>query len=214
MKRVKISKLAKDLGVTVQTLWNWKQKGKINFIQDEVNGYNYVSIETYNEFLNINQIKSNRVVIYTRVSTPERRNNLETQSERLIAYAHAKGYNVVKIVKEIASGFNDNRKKLQDILDNLNFDILLVEHKDRLTRVGFNYLNSLFIKLGKNIEVVNVVDTDEKDIIQDFISIITSYTARIYGNRRKNRKTQEFIKELTELWLKRKIFLSFLESIA
>jgi len=199
MKRVKISKLAKELGVTVQTLWNWRQQGKINFIKDEMNGYNYVSIETYNEFLNTKEIKTNRVIIYTRVSTSKRKNNLETQSERLITYANAKGYNVVKIVKEIASGFNDNRKKLQDILDNLDFDILLVEHKDRLTRVGFNYLNSLFIKLGKKIEVVNIVDTEEKDIIQDFISIITSYTARIYGNRRKTRKTEEFIKELTNL---------------
>lgn len=199
MKRIKISKLAEDLNVTVQTLWNWKHQGKINFIKDEINGYNYVSIDTYNDFLNIKEIKTNRVVIYTRVSTPERKSNLITQSDRLFAYANAKGYNVIKVIKEVASGFNDNRKKLQEILNNLDFDILLVEHKDRLTRVGFNYLNSLLNKLGKKIEVVNEVDTDEKDIIQDFISIITSYTARIYGNRRKSRKTEELVKELTEL---------------
>jgi predicted site-specific integrase-resolvase len=74
--------------------------------------------------------------------------------------------------------------------------ILLVEHKDRLTRVGFNYLETLLNKLDKKIEVVNSVDTDEKDIIQDFISIITSYTARIYGKRWTKRKTAELIKEL------------------
>ena len=57
-------------------------------------------------------------------------------------------------------------------------------------------MNTLLNKLGKRIEVVNNVDTDEKDIIQDFISIITSYTARIYGKRRTERKTEELIKEL------------------
>ena len=67
-----------------------------------------------------------------------------------------------------------------------------------MTRVGFKYLETLLIKLGRKIEVVNNVDTDEKDIIQDFISIITSYTARIYGKRRTKRKTEELIKELKE----------------
>lgn len=46
------------------------------------------------------------------------------------------------------------------------------------------------------IEVVNNVDTDEEDIVQDFVSIITSFTARIYGKRRSKRKTEQIIKEL------------------
>lgn len=196
MLRVKISQLAKDLGVTVQTLWNWKHQGKIYFIKDKYNGYNYVSKETYNDLLNIRENKTNKVVIYCRVSTPTRKNNLDTQKDRLVQYANAKGYNIHKIITEVGSGFNDNRPKLQAILDNMDFDIILVEHKDRLTRVGFNHIETLLLKLNKKIEVVNNVDTDEKDIIQDFISIITSYTSRIYGNRRKNRKTEELIKEL------------------
>jgi len=196
MLRVKISQLAKDLGVTVQTLWNWKHQGKIYFIKDKYNGYNYVSKETYNDLLNIRENKTNKDVIYCRVSTPTRKNNLDTQKDRLVQYANAKGYNIHKIITEVGSGFNDNRPKLQAILDNMDFDIILVEHKDRLTRVGFNHIETLLLKLNKKIEVVNNVDTDEKDIIQDFISIITSYTSRIYGNRRKNRKTEELIKEL------------------
>ena len=198
MTRIKISKLAKDLGVTKQTLWNWRKSGKVSFIKDKTNGFNYVSKETYNDLLDIREHKTNRIAIYCRVSSSNRKNDLERQRDRLVNFANAKGYNVTQIVTEVGSGFNDNRKKLQKLLDNMNFDILLVEHKDRLTRVGFNYLKSLFVKLDKNIEVINTVDTDEKDIIQDFISIITSYTARIYGNRRTNRKSDDLIKELKE----------------
>ena len=60
------------------------------------------------------------------------------------------------------------------------------------------YLMTKLNKLGKKIEVINSVDTDEKDIIQDFISIITSYTARIYGKRRTKRKTEELKRKSKE----------------
>jgi putative resolvase len=195
----KIGQLAKELNITKMTLWNWKKEGKIEFIKNEENGYNYVSEETYNKFLNINQnktLKEKIVYIYTRVSSPERKNNLDTQAERLLNYANINGMKVNKIYKEIGSGFNDNRKILNQIIEELKFDILIIEHKDRLTRIGFHYLENLLKKLNKEIIVVNNVDIEEKDIIQDFISIITSYTSRIYGNRRKNRKSLELIKEL------------------
>ena len=192
---IKISILARDLGIHRNTLYTWHKEGKIEFVK--VNKLNYVTRETYNRLMNIREEKKEeKVIIYCRVSTPTRKSNLETQKSRLISFANAKGYKVHKVYVEIGSGFNDNRKKLQKILDDQDFTILLVEHKDRLTRVGFNYLETLLNKLGKKIEVVNSVDTDEKDIIQDFISIITSYTARIYGKRRTKRKTEELIKEL------------------
>ena len=192
---IKISILARDLGIHRNTLYTWNKEGKIEFVK--VNTLNYVTRETYNMLMNIREEKKEeKVIIYCRVSTPTRKNNLETQKNRLISFANAKGYKVHKVYTEIGSGFNDNRKKLQKILDDQDFTILLVEHKDRLTRVGFNYLETLLNKLGKSIEVINSVDTDEKDIIQDFISIITSYTARIYGKRRTKRKTEELINEL------------------
>jgi len=71
-----------------------------------------------------------------------------------------------------------------------------VEHKDRLTRFGFNYIQILFNQLGKEIEVVNETKNDKEDLMQDFISIITSFCARLYGLRRSKRKTEKIIKEL------------------
>jgi len=192
---IKISTLARDLGIHRNTLYTWHKEGKIEFVK--INTLNYVTRETYNRLMNIREEKTEeKVIVYCRVSTPSRKRNLKTQKARLVNFANAKGYKVSKVYTEIGSGFNDNRKKLQKILDDQDFTILLVEHKDRLTRVGFNYLEILLNKLGRKIEVVNNVDTDEQDIIQDFISIITSYTARIYGKRRTKRKTEELINEL------------------
>ena len=62
--------------------------------------------------------------------------------------------------------------------------------------MGFNYLEVLLKVLGKEIEVVNITEDDKSDIIQDFTSIITSFCARIYGNRRSKRKTERLIEEL------------------
>jgi len=192
----KISKVAKDLGITKATLWNWKLAGKIQFIKDPANGYCYIDKETYQNLMGIKEQKSNQVVIYVRVSSSENKSNLETQKQRLVNYANAKGYCVDKIVEEIGSGFNDKRPKLESLLNKGDFTILLVEHKDRLCRAGFNYLDLLLKQSGKKIEVVNQVDTDKEDLIQDFVSIITSYSARIYGQRRTKRCTEKIIKQL------------------
>lgn len=72
---------------------------------------------------------------------------------------------------------------------------IIIEHKDRLTRFGFNYIKELY--LGEII-IVNNTDNYKEDIIQDFISIITSFCARIYGNRRSKRKTEKIIQQLNE----------------
>ena len=79
-----------------------------------------------------------------------------------------------------------------------SFNILLVEHKDRLTRFGFNYIDILLKTHNKKLEVINLADNDKEDLIQDFTSIITSFCARIYGQRRSKRKTEQLIKELND----------------
>ncbi len=191
---IKISKLAKDLGVTKQTLWNWKYADEIEFVK--VGGLNYVSKETYNNLLGIESKKKESVVIYCRVSSTENKTNIETQKQRLLNYCNAKGYQVSDVIQEFGSGINDKRPKLEKLLKQQNFTKLVVEHKDRLTRVGFNYINTLLNFNQIEIEVVNSVDDDKTDLIQDFISIITSYCTRIYGNRRSKRKTEQLIKEL------------------
>jgi putative resolvase len=97
---------------------------------------------------------------------------------------------------EIGSGINDKRPKLEKLLKEQNFTKLVIEHKDRLTRFGFNYLLILLNKNQIDIEIVNDIECEKEDIIQDFISIITSFCARIYGQRRSKRNTEKLLNEL------------------
>ena len=73
-----------------------------------------------------------------------------------------------------------------------------MEHKDRLTRFGFNYIKVMLEKQNIEVEVINNVESVKEDIIQDFISIITSFSSRIYGQRRSKRKTEQLIRGLEE----------------
>jgi len=194
---IKIAKLAKDLGVTKATLYNWRLKGKIRFVQSNT-GRNFVTREVYNKFLGIKEKKEEKVVIYCRVSSTVNKKNLQTQRDRLVNYCNAKGYKVYRVITEFGSGINDKRPKLEKLLREQDFTKIVVEHKDRISRMGFNFLVILCETHRKEIEVINNIDTDEEDIIQDFVSIITSYCAKLYGKRRSKRKTEKLIKELQD----------------
>jgi putative resolvase len=142
------------------------------------------------------KIKNLQVATYARVSSSQNKDNLDKQQSRLIDYANAKGYQTTFNIKEIGSGLNDSRPLLLKLLNDTTIDIILVEHKDRLTRFGFKYIEALMELQGRKIEVINNLDDDKDDLIQDFISIITSFCARIYGQRRSKRSTEKLIKEL------------------
>lgn len=193
---VKLKKFAADLKITRMTLWNWMYAGKIKF--HKIGSMNYIDQETYNKFLGIKETKEESVIIYARVSSTVNKTNLETQSTRLQQYCTAKGYKVTKVITEFGSGLNDKRPKLEKLLKEQDFTKLVVEHKDRLTRFGFNYIETCLNKAGILIEVVNPVENDKEDIIQDFVSVITSFCARIYGHRRSKRRTEILLKELDD----------------
>ena len=128
-----------------------------------------------------------QVAVYGRVSAAENKANLESQIQRLLDYCAARGYQVTQIIKEIGSGVNDSRPQLLKLLTNPEVSLIVVEHKDRLTRFGFNYIEQLLVMQGRRIEVINQAENGKDDLIQDFASIVTSFCARLYGQRRCKR---------------------------
>lgn len=182
----KISEYAKKNKVTIRTIWNWIYDGRLLTRRTETGRIRII----------VDENKEKNVAVYARVSSSENKDNLERQKERLVSYCNAKGYKVSKIITEIGSGLNDKRPKLESLLSDNSIDIIVVEHKDRLCRFGLNYIQKLLALQEREIEIINPVDDNKEDLIQDFISIITSFCARIYGQRRTKRKTEQLIKEL------------------
>lgn len=188
---MKLSEYAHKMGVRYETAWRWYRDGKI---QGRRIGPRTIIITEDQAAAPIAKIE--RVAIYARVSAAENRPNLESQTERLVAYCGSRGYQVSKIVKEVASGVNDSRPKLLALLEDLSISLIVVEHKDRLTRFGFRYLDTLLKSQGRSIEVVNQAENDQEDLMADLIAILYSFTARLYGQRRAKRKTETVIRTL------------------
>lgn len=185
---MKLSDYAQSIGVSYKTAWRMWKRGDLNAAQ----------LSTGTIIVKTNSPIAKGVVIYARVSSSENKSNLETQAQRLEGYCVAKGYTIVRVVKEVGSGVNDNRKKLVQLLNQDDYSIIVCEHKDRLSRVGFNYLKVLLNQLDRDIEVVNLASERTDDLMQDFVSIITSFCARLYSIRRRTRKTECIVKCLQD----------------
>ncbi|MDJ0659166.1 MAG: IS607 family transposase [Crocosphaera sp.] len=185
---MKLSDYAKKVGISYRTAWRWWKQGILSGYQSPTGTIIILDEENSKSDL--------RACIYARVSSAENKDNLDRQAERLKDYSIARGYKIYKIVKEIGSGLNDNRKKLGKILVDPNYNVLVVEHKDRLARFGTNYIELLLKELGKKLEIVNHSEDKQDELMEDLIAIITSFCSRIYGLRRSKRKTEKIIAEL------------------
>jgi len=183
----KLSQYAKDNNVTYKTAHNHFKAGLITGAYQLATG-TIVIPDDYEQ-----PQSTERVVVYARVSSSENKKNLDTQAERVSQFCNAKGWVVNEVVKECASGLNDKRPKLQKILQDNNATKLVVEHKDRLTRFGFEYIKTLF---RGEVVVINEVFEEEQDLMQDFVALVTSFCARLYGRRRSRRKTETLIEGL------------------
>lgn len=185
---MKLSDYARKVGVHYRTAYRWFKSGQISGYQSETG----TIIVTERD----SERNSLKVAIYARVSSSENKSNLDSQAERLVSYCAARGYQVAKVIKEVGSGVNDNRQKLIELLGDNSFTLIVVEHKDRLTRFGFNYIETLLKSQGRNVEVVNLAENGKEDLMQDLVSIIYSFSARMYGLRRAKRKTEKIVAEL------------------
>ena len=186
---LKLSEYAKKNSISYRTAWRHYKLGLIPNAKQLSTGTIVVEDDT-------NITTKEYTVIYARVSSSENRTNLDSQAKRLEQFCLAKGWIINEVVKECASGLNDSRPKLTKILSEKKATRLVVEHKDRLTRFGFNYIKILYPEC--EIVVVNEVENKE-DLFEDFVSLVTSFCAKIYGRRRSKRKTEELIKKLEEV---------------
>lgn len=192
---MKLSAYAKQHGITYHTAWKHYHAGRVPGYQDPVTGTIYIE-----KIDDLKPSSGNRVAVYARVSSTTNKASLDGQLERLRAYAAAKGWSITSENTKIASGLNENRKTLWRILDNpQDWDILLAEHKDRITRFGYQYIEALTESKGNRLVIINETEPKDKnqELMEDFVSIVTSFCSRIYGSKRE-KKTQEIIEAINE----------------
>jgi predicted site-specific integrase-resolvase len=184
---MKLSDYANKVGVTYKTAYRWFKAGKLR-------GY---QMDTGTIIITEDQpAVTQRTAVYARVSSSQNKANLDTQAERLVRYCEAKGYQIDQVVKEVGSGVNDGRKKFLALLSDEQITRIVVEHKDRATRFGFRYIETLLEQQGRKIEVVNLAEDEREGLLDDLVAVVYSFCARLYGQRRGQHKTERITAEL------------------
>jgi putative resolvase len=186
---MKLSQYAKQQGISYKTAWRWYKAGQLDAYQTPTG---MVVVRDPKEVRPV----TGRIALYARVSSLGQKEDLDRQVQRLKDYGAAKGYQVSKEVTEIASGLNDQRPKLEKLLADTSIGTIIVENRDRLTRFGSHYIETLLQAQGRHLEMIFPTDTGD-ELVDDFVAVITSMAARLYGRRQSKRRAEK-IKQCVE----------------
>lgn len=201
MKYYSIGEFANKIGKTIQTLRNWDKNGTLKPAHITSGGTRYYSQEQLNHFLGLkpNIVVNKKIIGYCRVSSHKQKDELERQIENVKTYMYAKGYQF-EIISDIGSGINYNKKGLNQLIDmitNSEVEKIVILYKDRLLRFGFEIIENLCNKYGATIEIIdNTEKTEEQELVEDLIQIVTVFSCRLQGKRAN--KAKKMIKELLE----------------
>ena len=191
---VKSKEFKKILGLSNQALYERRKKGTIKF--KIINNIYFYWLEE-----NIQKDETRYNIVYCRVSNTKQKDDLNKQEQFLKEYAISNGYKVDYIFKDIGSGMNESRNKLNELIKLVienKVNKIFISYKDRLTRFGYNYFEYIFKMFGTEIEVVNLTKEEDfqTELTQDLISIIHHFSMKMYSNRRK--ELNNFKKSLQE----------------
>ncbi|CRG41650.1 IS607-like element IS1535 family transposase [Mycobacterium tuberculosis] len=134
------------------------------------------------------------VVLYARVSSHDRRSDLDRQVARLTAWATERDLGVGQVVCEVGSGLNGKRPKLRRILSDPDARVIVVEHRDRLARFGVEHLEAALSAQGRRIVVADPGETTD-DLVCDMIEVLTGMCARLYGRRGARNRAMRAVTE-------------------
>ena len=191
------------LGVSVKTLQRWDRDGILKANRTLTDRRYY----TYNQYLQfkgiISDTDSRQTVIYARVSTRNQKDDLQNQVTFLRQFCNARGMIVDQCIEDYGSGLNYNRKKWNDLLDEVmeqKIKTIVITHKDRFVRFGYDWFEKFCMKFNTSITVVNNEDlSPQEELVQDIVSILHVFSCRLYGLRKYKKlieEDKEIVKEL------------------
>jgi len=185
--------VAKILNVTVNTLQKWDREGKLKAFRNPISDRRYYTQEQVDNFLGIKVIEK-EVILYARVSNSGQKDDLNNQKQYLYDYCQKNKYRNFELVSDIGSGLNYKRKNWNLILQKVSqqkVSKIVVAHKDRFIRFGFDWFESFCKNNGCVMEVIDSkICSPEEELVIDLISIIHVFSCRIYGLRKYKTKVK------------------------
>ena len=183
----------KRYNISPQLFYLWRTTGKLQ-TKELVKNHHLVWVEDEPS----NDLRV--VAVYGRVSTSKQKQDLSNQIDVLKKYVISNGSNP-KVFSDIGSGMNEKRPGLISLMNEITHNKIskvVISHKDRLTRFGFGYLETIFKMYNTEIEIINLEDDKsfQEELTEDLIAIIHHFSMKFYG-KRKN-QVINFSKQLKE----------------
>lgn len=182
-----ISKFAERVNVSVSTLRRWDVSGELP-AKRRASGHRYYDEGDVRKLLNLTPEEACKVVVYCRVSSHGQKDDLASQIKAMEIYCLGAGIAVDEWVKEIGGGMNFKRKKFLALMDEIvagEIKHLIIAHKDRLVRFGFDLIQHLAKKHGCKVEVVNQESlSPQEEMTEDLLTIVHTFSCRLYGMRK------------------------------
>lgn len=199
-KLYSISKTGKILGVTPKTLRIWDKENKLKPILTS-GGHRRYRESDINRIIgteDIEETKQDVCATYARVSSQKQKvsGDLDRQSQRLSEYCAKHDIYVKYIIKDCGSGLNDKRLgflQLTKLVTTKKINTIIIEHKDRLTRFQFNFIEQMYNEFGCKIIVIEDTEdiSDAEELTRDLMALLASFGGKYYGRRSIERRKRK-----------------------
>jgi excisionase family DNA binding protein len=193
-KLFRVGAAAHELGLHPMTVRRWIKAGRIQVVQVG----REVRVPRSEIERIVGTVDGRLLVLYGRVSGRGQQDDLNTQLERLQAWASSQRKDVETLVlSDIGSGLKAGRRQLQRLLKMVCEDRvaeIAITYEDRLTRFGQEFLETLFSCFGVTLTVLDpgLEKTPEQELTADLLALIASFSGRLYGMR--SHKQKELVK--------------------
>jgi predicted site-specific integrase-resolvase len=198
-------KAAKLLGVSVKTLQRWEREGRLIPVARTDSNRRLYSEAQIREFQGLRLSGGagpTRLVAYCRVSSAAQKPDLANQRKVLEEFVVANGLANVEFVEEIGGGLNFKRKRFLTLMDEIGrheIKTLILAHRDRLTRFGFEWFEHYAKSNGCEVLVLNQERLSPKqEMVQDLMTIVHCFSSRLYGLSNYRKKLDEALRRDTE----------------
>ena len=136
-------------------------------------------------------------MVYSRVSSAGQKEDLKRQQEALRDYCTQHGKVADEWLQDIGSGLNYERKQFVQLMERVEageVGEIIIAHKDRLVRFGYEWFQGFCQRHGAVITIMNAKTlSPEEEVTQDLLSIIHSFSSRLYGLRKYRKQIRDMV---------------------
>jgi putative resolvase len=195
----KPAEFASLVGRTPQTLRLWDKKGLLSAKRTPGNQRYYTDADLQKALnLDIKEVDK-QVIVYGRVSSPKQKKDLQRQIDSLEAFTVARGLAISKTIQEVGGGLNYTRPKfleLMALIESRSISHLIVAHKDRLCRFGFEYFQHFCLSHQCELIIANQSEmSPQQELMEDLMAVIHTFSCRLYGMRKYKKELEEIIQK-------------------